>query len=350
MSSVNEFMSIAVEQRSPQHLLDMIGCAIKLEHSTLPPYLTAMWSISDRNHAAYGILATIVMEEMGHMGLACNLLTTLGGSPSITAPDFVPQYPSPLPCDIAPRVIPPNLQTWQVGLSRLTPAVISDIFMIIEYPEGGPIALLDERRRTFYTIGEFYDAIAHTLRHLVNCGKLKITGDRQITEPIGDYNAVTPITNLKEALCVIEHIKEQGEGTPHAPDAVNFGAELAHYYQFKQILVGRLYQQMPDRTWKLNGKFFDFPAVYPMADVPRGGYSGPSVPLELAQFNSDYKQMLVALQAAWDKGGAAGHHNLEEAENYMDGLGTTAVTLMNTPIDAIHPDRGNYAPTFQIQS
>jgi hypothetical protein len=32
----------------------------------------------------------------------------------------------------------------------------------------------------------------------------------------------------------------------------------------------------------------------------------------------------------------------------MDGLGKLVITLMKTPIDPIHSEKGNYGPTFQI--
>lgn len=349
MSSAQHLMSIPLAKRGPAELREMIGCAIKLEHATLPPYLCAMWSIIDRKHEAHRILRSIIMEEMGHMGLMCNLLTTIGDTPQLTAKDFIPDYPCPLPCDIVPRVIPPNLRTWTVGLSRLTPAAVSDVFMIIEYPEKGPIALLAQPPRGFHTIGEFYDAIAETLRYLVEVQKtVKITGERQLTESITANNDVTPITNLQEALCALEHIKEQGEGTPHSPDATHFGHELAHYYKFKQIQVGRLFQQKADKTWELNGKFIDFPAVYPMADIPRGGYTGPGIPKEIGDFNDLYKQLLLDLQAAWEKGGKDGQAKLSEAETqYMDKLEGVAIQLMKTPLDPSAPERGNYGPTFR---
>jgi hypothetical protein len=301
------------------------------------------------NKEIYDVLRSIVFEEMGHMGIACNLLTTIGGTPQITAQNFVPRYPSALPCNIVPRVIPPNVKDWNVGLSRLTPAVVSDIFMIIEFPEGGPIALQSFRQRKFHTIGEFYDAISRTLTYLVNHNMVKITGDRQITET--NQVLVEPIDTLIKAQRAIELIKEQGEGTPQSPGAVISGDELAHYYKFKEIDVGRKYEyNKAKKTWSLNGKFRAFPTVYPMADVPAGGYVGPGIPKNasdlLKKFNSDYGDILGNLQSAWEKGGAAGKADLDNAEITMDGLGTTAVKLMQIPLDGKNPDLGTYGPTF----
>jgi rubrerythrin len=359
MSSAVELLSVPVERRTPDHLREMVQCAIKLEHATLPPYLTAMWSVKDKKHQAYQILRSIVYEEMGHLGTVSNLLTTIGGAPVFSDKDFVPHYPARLPCDIHPKVTPPNVIDWKVGLSRLTPAVVSDVFMIIEYPEKGPIqtmefAIAAAMRPTFHTIGEFYDALAHTLEHLVDNNKIKITGQNQLSEAFighdeNQQNVLKPITTLKEALDAIEHIKEQGEGTPSSPDAPMFGHELAHYYKFKQIQVGRNFAQQADKSWTLSGDFFDFPSVYPMADIPSGGYPMDRLPQEVAdlikKFNDDYKSLLELLQSAWKKGEKEGQSDLTSAEILMDGLGSNAVDLMKI---SIGPNEGNYGPTFQV--
>jgi hypothetical protein len=161
MSSVQQLMSVPVPDRQLAWLKESLQCAIVLEHSTLPPYLCALWSIVDPGHEAVNILMGIALEEMLHMSLACNLLAAVGGSPRVSAPDVVPKYPGPLPCDIRP-LGNPNLK---VGLSRLTPAVVTDVFMAIEFPEHGPVALAAPHR-TFHTIGEFYAAIRDRFRAL----------------------------------------------------------------------------------------------------------------------------------------------------------------------------------------
>ena len=130
--------------------------------------------------------------------------------------------------------------------------------MIIEYPEKGPVQTMEfalagaAALRRFHTIGEFYDAIAHTLKYLVSKHEVQITGQKQLSEPFighdeNQQNVLKPITTLQEALDAIEHIKEQGEGTPSTPDTPMFGHELAHYYKFKQIQVARNFVQQADK-------------------------------------------------------------------------------------------------------
>ena len=58
--------------------------AIELEHSTLPPYLSAYWSIhGDSIHAEHSkkFFLTVIQEEMLHMAMACNILNAVGGTP-----------------------------------------------------------------------------------------------------------------------------------------------------------------------------------------------------------------------------------------------------------------------------
>ncbi len=58
--------------------------AIKLEHATIPPYLTALYSIKPdprkSNHDSYNIIRAVAVEEMLHLTLAANLLNAVGES------------------------------------------------------------------------------------------------------------------------------------------------------------------------------------------------------------------------------------------------------------------------------
>ncbi|WP_212567109.1 ferritin-like domain-containing protein, partial [Pseudomonas aeruginosa] len=46
--------------------------AIELEYSTLPLYLSAMFSLEVQNYTAYNAIRSIAMEEMVHMAIAAN--------------------------------------------------------------------------------------------------------------------------------------------------------------------------------------------------------------------------------------------------------------------------------------
>ena len=75
-----------------------LHAALQLEHATIPPYLTALYSIlPGTNGEAYRVIRAVVVEEMLHLTLAANILNAVGGTPDLTPPDFVPEYPAYLP-------------------------------------------------------------------------------------------------------------------------------------------------------------------------------------------------------------------------------------------------------------
>ena len=65
-----------------EELRTAIQTAIELEHSTIPPYLTANFTLSNTgNDAISNVISSVVGEEMLHLSIACNLLNAIGGSP-----------------------------------------------------------------------------------------------------------------------------------------------------------------------------------------------------------------------------------------------------------------------------
>jgi hypothetical protein len=109
-------------------LKSALQLAIELEHATIPPYLCALLSIKQgRNREVAGLIRSVVIEEMLHMALACNLLNAVGGAPVIDRPGFVPRYPGHLPAGLRPDLT--------VGLRRCSIDQIRDVFMSIELPD-----------------------------------------------------------------------------------------------------------------------------------------------------------------------------------------------------------------------
>jgi hypothetical protein len=296
--------------------------AIELELSTLPPYLTAMWSIVDTSDPVYKLIHSIVLEEMLHFGLACNLLTTIGGTPQIASLETVPKYPGPLPGGVHPGLIVPL-----VGLTR---RLIYEVFMEIEYPESHPIAL--RGRFIDGTIGAFYTAILAAFD--ANPGAIK--GTNQLSNP-----APVPVFQINEidsARKAIALIKEQGEGTETSPLAAKSHDELAHYYKFAEIYYGHeLVKQ--GNEWKYSGPPITFPKVYPVAQVPAEGYPGYH---DAEAFDRQYTKLLNLLQQAWAPGST---HALGPAIQAMRALGGLAHTLMATPLDG---GVYNYGPAFRF--
>ncbi len=318
---MREMLSVPSAQRDVAWLRTSLQMAVELELSTIPVYLCGLWSIVTPSGPVHDNIQTIVLEEMGHMGLACNMLNAIGGSPQINTAAAVPQYPSHLPGGVRPQLT--------VGLVGLSKQVVLDTYMQIEYPEGGPIALF--HGMTYPTIGAFYDALLGAFRQLP-AGT--ITGARQLTasDPVG----VFAITSLADAERAIQKIKEQGEGTSQSPLAVDFGKELAHYYRFAEIYHGATLIELPNHQYDYKGTPIPFPAAYPMAEVPAGGYP------ESRAFDELYTSVLNLLQAAWQQGSQA---QLNQAVGAMFKLAAPARELMQKP----KPDgKGNFGPSFLL--
>src|SRR2546423_15046644 len=99
--------------------------AFGLDPATTPPYLYALYSLMPgTNREIQYLLKSVVLEEMSHMALACNVLNAIGGSPQIGGPGFVPVFPGPLPGGVEDELT--------VSLERSSLQLVHDGFMAIE--------------------------------------------------------------------------------------------------------------------------------------------------------------------------------------------------------------------------
>lgn len=321
-TSIYDLLQVPLEKQDLGWLRESLQAAIELEFATVPVYLCGMWSIRDDAAPARGAIRGIVIDEMFHMGLACNMLTTVGGVPRIDTADAVPKYPGPLPGGVRPWL--------RVSLAGLTKQVLEETYMQIEYPEGGPIAFF--RGETFPTIGEFYDAILAAFQRLQASD---ITGQGQLARG----QRLFAIKTVADAEKAIVRIKRQGEGTSQSPFSDDFETNLAHYYRFAEIFHERKLVKTQDGRWKFEGPALPFPEVLPMAEVPAEGY--PAEP-KAQEFNRSYTAMLNHLQNAWANGSGA---ELGDAIAAMSDLEGPARELMEKPL----PDgRGNLGPDFRL--
>jgi hypothetical protein len=204
--------------------------AIELEHATIPPYLTAYYTLrgtSPGGAEARKILHSIFVEEMLHMHLVCNILNAIGGAPCINSADFIPSYPGPLPMGIG------GADGLVVGIKRYSKATVQNTFMEIEEPEN-PIHIpvrtqaLAAIAPSFETIGEFYAAIGAEIKRQ---GNGIFTGD-----PGRQVPGALIVTDCASALAAIDTIVIQGEGTPTSP--FDSPTEFAHYYRFEELFMG----------------------------------------------------------------------------------------------------------------
>ncbi|ONI92260.1 hypothetical protein ALI22I_04695 [Saccharothrix sp. ALI-22-I] len=336
-------------------LIKYLHRAMVLEHATIPPYLTAYYSIHPTtNSDAAHIIRVVAVEEMLHLTLAANVLNAIGGTPDLSRRGFVPSYPTYLPdgeCDFT------------VDLRPFSPEAV-ETFCKIERPGKAPrdssrlVPASDSHRPTpvssptdeslrFYSIGEFYAEIIEGLEKVADREPDLFQGDP--TRQVGpEYfysggGAVIPVTDLDSARQALQFIADQGEGL----DAGIYGedGELAHYYRFRQLQLGHYYQvgDHPDEpsgpplniSWndvyqvKVSARLADYPAGSELARAAR-------------DFNADYGVFLALLTKAFNGQPSL----LQDAIWHMFRLRDGINRLVRNPLpgsDGLHA-----APTFEI--
>jgi hypothetical protein len=336
-------------------LISYLRTAMALEHATIPPYLTAYYSIrSTTNSDAAHIIRVVAVEEMLHLTLVANVLNAIGGKPDLTRPGFVPSYPA---------VLPDGADDFTVDLRPFSPEAM-ETFCKIERPgmapsagerlvktsdSGSPLLVASPTAEgmRFYSIGEFYEEIIEGLEKVAAddpelfCGNPALqVGPEYFYSGGGE---VTVVSDLDSACRVLRFIAAQGEGLDSG--IYDAAGELAHYYRFRQLQLGRYYQvgDHPDSpsgpplgvTWddvynvKVSPRLADYPEGSELAGAAR-------------KFNADYGAFLALLTKAFN----GQPHLLQDAVCDMFRLRDGFNRLVRNPLpgsDGLHA-----APTFEI--
>jgi len=347
-----------------EELSDYLHAALQLEHATIPPYLTALYSLHPgSNSDALHVIRVVAVEEMLHLSLVANVMNAVGIKPDLTQDGFVPRYPATLP---------DGEQDFQVSLQPFSKAAVST-FLKIERPAKAPSEQSRLVRRSprlaahphthllavhprdpemqYYSIGEFYEEIIRGVRYLhaqyAAHGKELFTGDprRQVT-PEYYYSGggeIVAVTGLDSALAALRLIAEQGEGL--GGGIYDDEGELAHYYRFQQLEIGRYYQKgdQPDHP---TGPPLDtdWEAVYPvlkdarLADYPENS----ELHAAAAAFNQAYAEFLEFLTQAYN----GQPELLIEAVWRMFRVRDAMLQLIRNPVPGANGV--NAGPTFEI--
>jgi hypothetical protein len=227
----------------------LLAEASQLEHMIMCQYLFAEFSLKQGEAEGLsgeqaeaverwrGVLRGIAVEEMLHLALVANLMSSIGAAPTFARPNF-PQRSNYFPASIQLDLIP-------FGERALKH------FLYLERPEGmerqdaegfvpsapslDPLGEqeLMPRGQEFLTIGHLYRGIEDGLRMLTE--KL---GERAVfvgspraqatPELMGGWQQLIPVTGLESAFAAINEIIEQGEGA-------RGDWKDAHYGRFLQI-------------------------------------------------------------------------------------------------------------------
>lgn len=348
-----------------EHVKANLQTALEVEHSTIPPYLCALYSIKEgKNRVAYEIIKSVVLEEMLHMVMVANLINAIGGKPSIgikqPGQPFIPSYPT--------QGLPGGLmKSLKINLGRFSLKSIKT-FITIEHPapEG----------KDLNTIGGFYHALLSDLITLEKRAKKEVGGpgtifigapELQVSSQhyYGAGGRLHTVSNLEDAVQVIDEIVGQGEGVmggqsifatgySEKDTTLNlFGPEVdeyAHYFRFKEVMYGRRYaptdnahRDSPNHGLPSGEKFEqDWDDVYPMQENPKMSNFPEGSPLFVKTYecNVAYMKLLANLNEACN----GRQDKLREGIPLMYELRNKCVDLMKIPIDK----RGTTAgPSFE---
>ena len=330
----------ARQQPTLKHLHCLLQTAIRLEFATLPPYLTALYSIIDGcNVEVQRVILSICMQEMLHMAQAANLLIALGGHPIINSPNFTLTYPAHLPGGVLPGLT--------VHLRKATIYQILYNFMPIEFPTETAVDL-DPPQFHNNTVGDFYMFINKTLDRLYaqkgdaifcqGCFKNEVSWPKYNSSFPGTLYNVTNITSAHNA---IQEIVEQGEGAGPIDPTSGLGDQLAHYYKFEEIVCGNKLKENSTGGYQFIGEpiEFDESGVYPMADDPSTKKfdstklgSNTNASHYSRVFNEGYRHLLNRMHEGFN----GKPEVFEDVVTIMQSLKLHAIKLMRTFFDGTH--------------
>ena len=323
-----------------EDLWPLVQKAIELEHATIPPYLCGYFTLKlGTNEEVASIIRSVVVEEMLHFAIACNLLLGLGGAPAIDQAGFVPNYPDDLPFGIGDHL--------KVHLRKCSIEQIEHIFMGIEKPDDViaiPTAFIGaDRMRSapealavpeeFETIGLFYEFLAQKIQEIDQQEPIswRVTDQNVASRWFPDQDDMFLIDSADKAVKAVNVIIGQGEGThstPYDEDGVP-----AHYYRFQEIVKRRRLVPKPgsEPPYIFGGDAvtLDMSNVWNMDDDPKiSKYAFGSASRRRAiQFSYSYTRLLGALHLAFN-----GHkQRLDDAMGLMYELRLLAQQVLATP-------------------
>lgn len=255
-------MNIKHSDWTIKHLKDHLQAAVDLEFWTIPFYMSAMYSIKDRNSQAYQMLRTVVNQEMLHLQCAANIANAYGLSPTMNSPVYegttIPHLDFSLD---NPEVIAPfKPYTAEIGPLDLKHINAMCLIEIPDYLDGEKNILLQSEVEEYGSIGAFYQALrfgAHLLRDCIQGGV------RQVDFFSAFYRNMPNMTvtesgadGFDQVGLLIDLITDQGEGQakkdPTIPAEFQNTADDTepyddHFAKFNQIKkdIGEQGEQLP---------------------------------------------------------------------------------------------------------
>ncbi|KAG1743632.1 ferritin-like-domain-containing protein [Suillus paluster] len=321
-------------QKFKSTIVPMLREAVKVELSTIPLYLYSIYSIiKDDGKAgtqARRNMSIVVHQEMLHLALAGNLLTSIESGPQLYSAQFVPTYGGE--DDV---ILHSNIPL------RLEPCEKSNLecFLKIEAPYQPPPKLtydeesanIDFRLHAapdteraleqYNSIGEFYTELEDMIK---NSGPFITFKNKDLQFAPTEFfpTNMTQVTDQESAHNALKVIIDQGEGS--------VGVEDAHYQMFLDLYMKRTEWECYAVPYSPTIKTYkDNKLVYALA---------------LAS-NAAYCYLLVTIQKTWQVSDVVLRRAL------IPNIHSIMVNIM-TPLAEFMVEepfeKGKAAPTFQF--
>ena len=221
---------IVIEHR--EQLIYMLCAAAELEHALMCEYLFAAFSL--KRDTAEGlneeqlasvtrwrsVILGVAKQEMLHLAINCNLVTSLGASPHLSRPNL-PQPARHYPAGVRLEMLPFGEKALRhfLFLERPEGMDIDDAEGIAAADFALPVMREEEiapRQQEFQTVGHLYRSIEEGFVHLAQkLGEENLflgPRDAQAGGELFGWKELAPISTCEDAMRAIEAIVEQGEG------------------------------------------------------------------------------------------------------------------------------------------
>jgi hypothetical protein len=221
---------LVIEHR--QSLIYMLCSAAELEHALMCEYLFAAFTLKrsvdegltedqladvERWRAA---ILMVAKQEMLHLAINCNLVSSLGASPHLSRPNL-PQPAKHYPPGVILTLLPFGEQALRhfIYLERPEGMDFDDAEGLAAFDGAAPVMGPDEiapHLQEFATVGHLYRSIEAGFRHLgEKLGEdnlFLVPAAGQVSGDLFGWPQLEPITSVDAAVRAIETIVEQGEG------------------------------------------------------------------------------------------------------------------------------------------
>ena len=313
-----------------EELIGALHQAAEIEHGLMIQYLFPALSLKKRDDEGIsprqlaltrsweGVILGVAVEEMGHLGTVCNLLTAVGDGPRFERPNF-PQAVGyyPFPFDLVRFGDDALYRMLVFELPRGEP-MPEPPHMEAPAPEFAAERAIAPDLLTFDYVGELYDKIREGFLAVPETELFIGEPAAQVTDTFSVRMDLRPVGNRPSAVAAIDDIIEDGEGAPR-------DRATSHYGRFQAI-----------RRAYAEADYFE--AARPVVRNPQTrehpGTAGPGsvlthqVSLQAAElFNEVYAVALRVLQQFFAFGG--------ESEEQREALKAAAGHLMSTGIRPI---------------